>query len=104
MNSETQETHGDHIEIPVGGMSCGGCAQTVQQALSALDGVIAARVNHADGKAQIHFEPSRVSVPQIQEAIRNAGYQTGEPIAAGNAASGCKGQARSACCCAKNNS
>lgn len=104
MNSEGHETHGDHIEIPVGGMSCGECAQTVRQALFALDGVIAARVNHADGKAQIHFEPSRVNVPQIREAIRKAGYQTGEPIAAGSAASGCKGQANNACCCAKNNS
>ena len=101
MNDKRHEIHGDHIEIPVGGMSCGGCAQTVQQALFALDGVIAARVNHADAKAQIHFEPSRVSVAQIQEAIRKAGYQAGEPITAGNPASGCKGQAASACCCAK---
>ncbi len=100
-NPNEPNIHGDHIELPVNGMSCGGCAQTVQQALYALNGVIAARVNLADGKAQIHFEPSQVSVPQIQEAIRKAGYQAGEPIAAGSAASGCKGQTSSACCCAK---
>lgn len=100
-NSNEPNIHGDHIELPVNGMSCGGCAQTVQQALFALNGVIAARVNHADGKAQIHFDISRISVPQIQEAIRKAGYQAGEPIPSGNAASGCKGQTSSGCCCAK---
>lgn len=100
-NPNEPNIQGDHIELPVNGMSCGGCAQTVQQALFALDGVIAARVNHADGKAQIHFEPSRVSVTQLQEAIRKAGYQAGEPIATGNSASGCNGQTSSGCCCAK---
>ena len=101
LNTGPLEAKHGYVEITVGGMSCGGCAQTVQQALSMMDGVVLAKVSHAAGKAQINYNPDKVTVQQLQEAIQKAGYQAGEPttrkiqIVSQNPTSGC-------CCSPKN--
>lgn len=100
-HSAGQDIHEEHIEIPIGGMSCGGCAQTVQQALSGLTGVMHASVSHAEAKAHIHYAPDQVSVKQLTEAIIKAGYQAGEPLATGNPAPLGEAPAGRSCCCAK---
>lgn len=68
----------EHIELTVRGMSCGGCAQTVQKALTGLDGVTDAKVSHTQAKAQVTYEPQRVNVGRMKEVIRKAGYEVGE--------------------------
>lgn len=98
-NIVANEHHVEHMEVPVSGMSCGGCAATVQQALEALTGVVAAKVSHAEAKAQIDFDPASVSVPQLLESILKAGYEPGVPLA--KASSGCHGETGKPCCCSK---
>lgn len=92
MNSE-------HIELPVRGMSCGGCAQTIQLALAGLEGVTEAKVGHTEAKAQVSYEPQRVNVGQMQEAIRKAGYEVGEPMPMGKGGGGCGSRTGGGCCC-----
>ncbi len=62
--------------LKVTGMACGGCSNTVQQALLALDGVTAAEVSHAEGRAQVTFDPAKVTLEQLRQTIVAAGYQT----------------------------
>ncbi len=55
-------------------------ALAVQKALFNLDGVSKATVSAYAHRATITFEDSAVSVAKIQKAVRNLGYQTGEPV------------------------
>lgn len=71
------ETHGEHTEISIGGMTCAHCAKKIQDALSSLPGVMHATVNHAEAKAHVHYQPDQVSVKQINDVIRRAGYLPG---------------------------
>lgn len=63
------------IEIKISGMACGGCANTVRQALLALKGVAEAEVSHAEGLARIAFDPESLGPEELRSAIEAAGYQ-----------------------------
>jgi P-type Cu+ transporter len=66
------------IILPIEGMSCAACAQTVQQALGAARGVAAASVNYATAKAAVEYDDAAVGVGQLAKAVRDAGYQCGQ--------------------------
>jgi copper chaperone CopZ len=59
----------------ISGMACGGCANTVRQAVLALAGVIDAEVSHVEAQAVVTFAPEKVTSEQIKAAIQSAGYQ-----------------------------
>ncbi len=63
--------------VEVRGMSCAGCAVTIAQALRQLPGVKSAEVSHEDGRAVIAYDPTRVGLPQLKEAIERTGFQVG---------------------------
>ena len=66
----------DHqIELPVGGMSCGGCATSVERALARVPGVSAVEVDLAEEKARVTTDGS-VDVQGLASAIVRAGYTT----------------------------
>jgi len=58
----------------ISGMACGGCADTVRQALLAVDGVAEAKISHVEGMAEIVYDPVRANRQQIEVAVRKAGY------------------------------
>ena len=55
----------------VEGMSCGGCSNSVETALSQASGVKYARVSHQDGTAEIHHT---LTEQEIADIITGAGY------------------------------
>lgn len=59
------------IEVKVEGMHCGGCAASLQRALSALPGAGKVSVEFARGTAQIEGEVSREA---IIDAIEEQGF------------------------------
>ena len=67
------------ITIPVQGMSCGGCAGSVQRALEKHPGVGTASVNLAENRATVEFDPAATSAGALVEAIRAAGYGAALP-------------------------
>lgn len=67
-----------HLTLAVRGMTCAGCAASIQQALSELPGVSEAVVQLSAKQAQITFNPAQVGRPQLVEAVTKAGY-TAEP-------------------------
>ena len=79
------------IEMPILGMDCAACAQSVRQALLALPGVATADVLLGAEKAILRIESGRVDPPTIRAAIISAGYRVGpvgpsltdEPTSAG---------------------
>jgi Cu+-exporting ATPase len=62
-------------EIPVLGMSCGSCVSRVEKAISQLPGVVRSSVNLATQKTSVNFLPDVVSLVDIHQAIRQAGYE-----------------------------
>ncbi|MFA5222344.1 MAG: copper ion binding protein, partial [Methanoregula sp.] len=63
------------VTVKVGGMMCATCVQTIEAALRALPGVVAAVVNLGTEKAYITFNPSISGIDDIKKAIEDAGYQ-----------------------------
>jgi copper chaperone len=62
--------------LVVKGMTCTGCVNAVTKALKALDGVVEAIVDLEGQKATVTFDPAKVSVNRLREAIEEAGYDT----------------------------
>jgi Cu+-exporting ATPase len=66
-----------HVDI--GGMSCANCADTVTDAVTALDGVDDADVNFATDGGTVSYDPEQVALGDVYAAIEDAGY---DPVTA----------------------
>lgn len=62
------------VTLTVQGMSCGHCVSSVEGALNELDGVSGVNVNLGEGKVDVKYDDSKVSVDQLKEAIDEQGY------------------------------
>jgi Cu+-exporting ATPase len=70
-----EKNQGANITIPIGGMTCAACAQRVEKVIKKLDGITSASVNIATEKATIAYEPQKLRVSAIKEAIEKIGYK-----------------------------
>ena len=62
------------ITVNIGGMSCGGCANTVRNAIEDIDGVDRAEVDHESGKTDVYFSEVDDIEEQIAERVEAEGY------------------------------
>ncbi len=69
------------IELPVDGMTCAGCARSVERALAAVPGVETPEVRLQAKKAVVRFDPDRTDAEALRRAVRDAGFTTPEPEA-----------------------
>ena len=60
--------------LQVSGMHCAACAGLIEQAVSRVDGVIAAQVNAAARRLSITWDPARTRPSALVAAVRAAGY------------------------------
>ncbi len=65
------------VTLPVVGMTCASCVRTVEDALSHLPGVEQVSVNLAGGKVSVTYDPTRVTMTQLAQAITDVGYEVG---------------------------
>lgn len=65
------------LTLPVTGMTCGGCVNSVQNVLKALPGVTHAEVSLTPGEARVTFDPAQTSRAALEHAIVDAGYGVG---------------------------
>lgn len=71
--ADTDESHYPYCdELLIGGMSCDGCAQNVENAINALDGVWAT-VTYADHTARVRSKRP-IDRGVLEAAVRDAGY------------------------------
>lgn len=61
--------------LSVNGMSCGHCVNSIEGAVGNLEGVSTVKVHLTDGKVDVAFDPSKVSLDQIKETIDAQGYE-----------------------------
>lgn len=62
------------IILPIEGMHCATCVQTIEKALSRMGGVSSAAVNLSAENATVEYDPAKVSLHSIIEKIREVGY------------------------------
>lgn len=60
--------------LPVEGMHCTGCAQSIQLGLGALPGVSSAAVSYAAGHAEVQFDPRQVSLGTLAGTVADLGF------------------------------
>lgn len=74
-----EATPGEQIDLSITGMSCAACAVNIEQSLSATPGVRRASVNFATSRARVEYDPDAVAIPNLVEAVRDAGYDVLQP-------------------------
>ena len=57
------------LDLPIGGMSCAGCAARIEHELQSLPGVQAAQVNFATERATLHYDAESLSLDQITKKV-----------------------------------
>lgn len=67
------------IKIPIVGMTCAGCAQSIERSLRACNGVLEVNVSFANGNAEIRFDQTEIVQSEIARKIRSEGFTVVEP-------------------------
>ena len=65
------------ITLPVEGMSCTGCENNIQFALTSLTGVEKTDADHKAKTVQVDYDAGATSPDQVRRAIEDMGYRVG---------------------------
>jgi len=68
----------DTITLPIVGMTCASCVSNVRRALQTLRGVQDAVVDLELGTASVKYAVGQVSISNMRQAVRKAGYDLGD--------------------------
>ncbi len=55
-------------------LSCPSCIAKIEKALTALDGVQAAKVHFNTGRIEVEHDPAEVNPDRLVEAVKSVGY------------------------------
>ncbi|MDP6437302.1 MAG: cation transporter [Gammaproteobacteria bacterium] len=64
----------EQIKLQVEGMTCGGCVKSIQNALTARDGVSEASADLDNATVTVDFDPAIIQEIAIRTAIEDAGF------------------------------
>lgn len=68
------EAVSEEVNIAISDMTCSNCAETNQNALNDVQGVISADVNYATDESIVRYNPADTSTEELYNAIEKAGY------------------------------
>lgn len=71
---ETVMQQASLLEVSIGGMSCSGCEQTIQNNVGKLEGIKSVKASFTAGNAIIEYYPSIADTVKIKEAVTGSGY------------------------------
>ncbi|MFZ2361764.1 MAG: heavy metal translocating P-type ATPase [Anaerolineae bacterium] len=66
------------LSIPVTGMTCTNCANTITRTLKRTEGVVEANVNYANERAEIIYDPAVLQPAALMQRIEDVGYGVAE--------------------------
>jgi len=80
--SNTAHAHGvppatapdERVDLPLTGMSCASCANTIEKALGKAPGVSKASVNFATRTATVRYDAAATSPKKLVDVVRSTGY------------------------------
>lgn len=61
--------------VKIGGMHCAGCVNSIQRRVSTLEGINKVEVNLASERAVLEYDPTKVGMDTIEQAIQDIGYR-----------------------------
>ena len=64
----------EKTQLHIEGMHCGACATGIQMLVSGMDGVKSIFVDYEGKKADVEFDPSKVTRDQIIKSIGEIAY------------------------------
>lgn len=73
------------VELPLLGMTCTNCANTIQRRLTKVEGVLNAEVNYANERATVAYVPGVTDYGELVAAVHKAGYDVVETAGASEA-------------------
>ena len=62
------------LSIPITGMTCTNCANTISRTLKRKDGVVEANVNYANERAEVIYDPAVLKPLDFVQSIEAVGY------------------------------
>ena len=62
------------IEVSIGGMTCTGCEQTIQNNVGKLEGIKSVKASFTTGIAMVEYFDGIVDTTAIRQAITGSGY------------------------------
>ena len=62
------------VVLEISGMTCSLCPVTVRKALARQPGVLEAKVELATKRAEVRYDPARISPEKLAEAVTEAGF------------------------------
>jgi Cu+-exporting ATPase len=68
------------LELPLLGMTCTNCANTIQRRLNKVEGVLEATVNYANEKASVTYVPGLTGHGELVAVVRKAGFEVVESV------------------------
>jgi|SRR5215469_6213280 len=68
-------SHFDRASFVVEGMDCAACATAIEKKLMGLNGVQKALVSYEQKQATVEFDGQKITIAQVEQAIRDAGYR-----------------------------
>jgi Cu+-exporting ATPase len=77
-----KHSEASRLSLSIQGMHCAACSARIERVLGAMEGISEARVNLATESGSFVFDPSRVKVRDIREAIEELGFSSSVETAA----------------------
>jgi Cu2+-exporting ATPase len=74
MPAEITDAHLNHDQLSISGMHCSACNQIIEFRLQKLEGISKFQINIATHRADISWDPDKLSLGQIIESISSLGY------------------------------
>lgn len=68
----------EKLSLPVIGLHCSSCVNTIEKEIKKLPGIKVAHVNYATETAHVEFKSGSTNTQEIIGAIKKAGYKTGQ--------------------------
>uniref|UniRef100_A0A8C5EGM0 Copper-transporting ATPase 2 n=1 Tax=Gouania willdenowi TaxID=441366 RepID=A0A8C5EGM0_GOUWI len=73
--SVTSSSSRQTVTVQVGGMTCGSCVRSIENAVSQLRGVHSVHVSLKEGKAMLTFDPKLIEPELLRSAIEESGFE-----------------------------
>ena len=67
-------SHDQFAVVRIEGLHCHKCEQAIQRSMLALSGVNEVEVDFASGQASVLYDAGTVTIPQLMQAVTDAGY------------------------------
>lgn len=64
----------ERVTLTAPDISCAHCVMTIKEEVGALTGVASVEADPASKRIEIAYDPSQVTLAQIEEALDEAGY------------------------------